>query len=402
MRKMFDIAMLKLRITLKDRGALIWMFLAPLLFVVILVFGFGGGSDSGEAACPIGVVNRDNGKYSTQLIDMLKGDSAFEIVEGEYEEIKRDVERGNTAMAVIIPENYSAALERGSGSQIEILKLQENENTISISAVVENYVNQQRFSISTGDSAVTMLSSIGKIKEEEKEKIKEGIESSFMENIKSPRVGYEVKKVVNEENDGLDDISYSAIGILVMFIMYFVSGGAGSIFEEKETGTWNRMSSTPTKYYSIFGGHILGTFILGWIQSAVLILVSRYVFHVNWGSSPLGLIMLFSSYLLAIIGLGSALSSFVKTRAQLSALTAIIVMPTSLIGGCMWPREVMPDLMLKISNFVPQTWILKGMTDLVSRGSDIGSVYVPTIILLIFAAVFFLTGINFMRLQNRQ
>jgi hypothetical protein len=38
-------------------------------------------------------------------------------------------------------------------------------------------------------------------------------------------------------------------------------------------------------------------------------------------------------------------------------------MPTCLIAGCMWPREFMPDFMLKLSNFVPQTWILKGLSN---------------------------------------
>jgi ABC-type multidrug transport system permease subunit len=61
----------------------------------------------------------------------------------------------------------------------------------------------------------------------------------------------------------------------------------------------------------------------------------------------------------------------------------------------------MPDIMLKISNFVLQTWIIKGMTDLVARGSDINAAYAPSLILLIFASLFFITGVNFMKLQKR-
>jgi ABC-2 type transport system permease protein len=137
-------------------------------------------------------------------------------------------------------------------------------------------------------------------------------------------------------------------------------------------------------------------FILGWIQVGFLIIISRYLFNINWGNSPLGLVLLFSSFLLSIIGLGAALSSFVKSKSQLSNLSSIIIMPTCLLAGCMWPREFMPDIMLKISNFVPQTWVLKGMTDLVTRGSDITAIFVPSTILMVFASIFFIVGLTFM------
>jgi ABC-2 type transport system permease protein len=185
-----------------------------------------------------------------------------------------------------------------------------------------------------------------------------------------------------------------------MFITFFATGGAGSMLEEKEIGTWKRINSTPTKGYSILGGYILGNFLQGWIQVGMLIIVSRYIFNINWGNSTLGLIILFSSFLLAIIGLGAALSSFVKTRAQLSSLSSIVVMPSSLLAGCFWPRELMPDLMIRIADFVPQTWILKGMTDLVARGSEIGSILLPSLVLLIFAGVFFTVGLTFMSIQK--
>jgi ABC-2 type transport system permease protein len=67
----------------------------------------------------------------------------------------------------------------------------------------------------------------------------------------------------------------------------------------------------------------------------------------------------------------------------------------------MWPREVMPDFILSISNFVPQTWIMKGMTDLVARGSDINAVLVPCAVLLVFSAIFFIAGLTFMGFKNR-
>lgn len=125
------------------------------------------------------------------------------------------------------------------------------------------------------------------------------------------------------------------------------------------------------------------------------------MFNLNWGSSPLGIILIFSSFLLAAIGFGTALSSFVKTKKQLTTLVPIVVIPTCLLAGCMWPRDIMSAAMLKISNFVPQTWVIKGTTDLITRNSAVSAIYTPSLMLLIFAAVFFILGLGIMN-QSRE
>jgi ABC-2 type transport system permease protein len=190
--------------------------------------------------------------------------------------------------------------------------------------------------------------------------------------------------------------------MIIFFMMFSVTQAAGCMQDEKTMKTWDRVQSTPTRDYSVLGGYILGALMLGWIQIGILVVSSRYIFHINWGSSPLGIAVLFTCFLLAIIGFGAALSSFVKTKSQLSVLIPIITVPTCMLAGCMWPRELMPDIMIRIADFIPQTWVLKGMTDLVARGSDINAILMPSAVLLIFAAVFFITGITFLSVQNKK
>ena len=401
MKKMINIAMLKVIMTFKNKTALTSMFIAPIIFVLILVIGFGsGGGNSGETKYPIDLVNMDKGYYSEQFINILKQDKTFLIAEREFSEAKEAVEGNRTALAIVIPEGFSEAIENEKNKEVEILKLQSTESTIAIAAVINNYLLQLRISERTGEAAVQTLASHNIIKDDEGKELKGKVENSFINSIKSPTVSYTVEKAIKDNKPGMDGISSAAIGILVMFITFFATGGAGAMLEEKETGTWKRINSTPTRGYSILGGYILGNFLQGWVQVGVLIIVSRYMFNINWGNSTLGLIMLFSSFLLAIIGLGSALSSFVKTRAQLSSLSSIVVMPTCLLAGCFWPREIMPDIMVKIADFVPQTWVLKGMTDLVTRGSELSAIILPSTILLIFAGVFFTVGLTFMSIQK--
>lgn len=402
MKKLIQIAFLKLRLTFKNKTAFTSMFIAPIAFVFILVIGFGsGGGGSKEIKYPIDVVNKDKGYYSEQFINILKNDKSFEVSEVDYSAARENVEGNKTSLGVVIPEGFSEAVENDENSQLEVLKLQDTEATIAITTVINNYLLQLKIGEKTGETAVTVLATNNAIDSEKGKEIKGNIEKEFISSISNPTISYSAEKLVKEEKPGLDGMSSAAIGILVMFITFFASGGAGAMLEEKEIGTWNRINSTPTKGYSILGGYIFGNFLQGWVQIGVLILVSRYMFNINWGNSVLGLIILFSSFLLAIIGLGAALSSFVKTKAQLSTLSSMVVMPSSLLAGCFWPREIMPDIMVKIADFVPQTWVLKAMTDLVARGSEVSAILLPSAVLLIFAGVFFTTGLTFMSVQNK-
>ena len=78
---------------------------------------------------------------------------------------------------------------------------------------------------------------------------------------------------------------------------------------------------------------MLGFFLLGLVQFAILILFGQYVLGVNWGSSPFGVALLTVSYVFAVTGLGTLLSVFVRTSAQAGAFAVLVSMVTSMIGG---------------------------------------------------------------------
>lgn len=400
MRKFIYIGLLKLKLLTKDKISLASIILTPIIFVTILAIGFGNYSSDKDVKYPVGIVNKDTGKYSKLLINMMKNDKYFDVTESSYAKSREDVENGKLSMSFVIPNDFSSSIKNGKTTDIGVIKLQDNENTSSFGIIVKNYVQQLSTGINAEKASSSLLTSMRLINESKKTEIENNIEKDYLKNIKMPKNTYSINRLQKNKSHTKDQLSTTAMGIIIMFITFFVSLGAGSILEEKDFGTWTRTESTPTRNSTIMLGYILGNFIIGWLQVGILILFSKYVFNLNWGNSPLGIIILFSSFLLAAIGLGTALSAFVKSKKQLSTLMPIIVIPTSLIAGCMWPRNIMSDTMLKVSNFVPQTWIIKGTTDLITRSSNVSAVYTPSLILLIFAAVFFILGLGTMKVAK--
>lgn len=402
MKKLLQIALLKVRLTFKERTSLMMMFVAPIVFIVVISFGFkvGGSSEATQVTYPIGIVNLDNGAKSIQLVELLKANEALLITEGTEADIEKAVQGNKLAIGILIPEGFSDAFGKTT-LPVELMKLQDNENTMVVTGILNNLLQQMVIGSKAGEVASQTLATMNIGTAETQKEQQTVVESAYLSQMDQPQISVQVETATPEVT-GEDNLSSMAIGILVLFIMFFVSSGAGAMFEEKEMGTWNRVKSTPTKDISVLGGYVLGNFILGWIQVGTLIIFSKTVFHINWGNSPVALVLLFSAFLLAIIGLGTALSSFVKTKNQLASLTPIIIMPTSLIAGCMWPAEIMPKVMIQLANFVPQRWVLIGMTDLITRGKAVESILLPTGILMIFAVVFFMTGLGFMNVKSRQ
>jgi len=97
----------------------------------------------------------------------------------------------------------------------------------------------------------------------------------------------------------------------------------------------------------------LGVFCVTIIQFLFIIFFGQFILGVNWGNSPLSVLLIAISFTLSAVGLGTILSSVVKTSAQAGALTVLISIVTSMIGGAWWPIEIMPKYLQTIGKFTP-------------------------------------------------
>lgn len=377
------------------------MILTPIIFITVISLGFSASGNSVQnAEYPIGIVNNDNGIYSKILIKMMKDDKYFKVTQSNISKSRKDVENGKINMCFVIPGDFSDAIENGRLSKIDIIRTENNENTSAFFAVIQNYICQIKTGVRFKKKFLNVLDSTKLMDRKDESSVENNIENDYFKNIKFQRNGYTMSAVQDDGSRDKIELSNSAIGIIVMFVMFFVTIGAGSFLEERENGTFLKLKSMPVKSLSIFSGYLIGNFIVGWIETAVIIIFSRYVFNIDWGSSLIGIIILFSCFLLCATGLGTTLSSIVKTKSQLMIISPLVVIPTSLLGGCMWPKDIMSPVMLKIAEFMPQSWVIQGMSDLITRNGCVSAVYIPSLVLVSFTIVFFMLGIVLMNLQK--
>jgi ABC-2 type transport system permease protein len=145
----------------------------------------------------------------------------------------------------------------------------------------------------------------------------------------------------------------------------------------------------PVSRGQILAGNLGGTFLIGMTQMLLLVLAGAYLFGVNWGENLPGALLVLAAFMFCAAGLGLALSGLVKTTAQLAALAPILLVSTSMLGGCFWPLEVVEsEVLLAMARFVPQSWAVTALHDLVVREAALTAVLSAVGVLLLMGAVF--------------
>jgi ABC-2 type transport system permease protein len=135
------------------------------------------------------------------------------------------------------------------------------------------------------------------------------------------------------------------------------------------------------------------------IQALILVLVGAVGFGVPWGRDPLGVAMVLGSYILAGTGLAVMISALVRTRDQMSGLSPLVSTGLAMLGGCLWPLEVVGPAMQLVAKLTPTGWAIIGLTDVVARHQGVGTALVPTLVLLGFAAVTLGIGVKMLRFE---
>lgn len=164
----------------------------------------------------------------------------------------------------------------------------------------------------------------------------------------------------------------TSLGYIAFGMLFLISFSTSLILEDKLTGVYDRIVATPLTRSSYFSQHMLASFLVAAIQVLLLISFLPKLVDISYGSTSnqqLEVIAVCLAFALACVAIGVAIIRFSKSILMASSLTALINIPMLMLGGCFWPREIMPDFMQRISEFMPTTWFLQaGETVLYGKG----------------------------------
>jgi ABC-2 type transport system permease protein len=377
MRKMLAIGWANTLRFLRQRANLFFVFVFPVLIILLLGMMYGGG-----LGYRIGVhVAGGGGPLAANLVAAL--DDLDDISVTAYDSqtaLTEAVQRGKVTAGVLVPEGYDAALMGGASAEVGVVARTSDQNAMLARETVRDVVARQaapiraaRFAAEQGAAPFTDALPVAQALARRETAI----------TVVYSRAG----ESAFEDFDKLGTFDLGASQELVLFMFLTSLTAAADLILTRKLGVARRMLSTPTSTGVIMGGEVAGRFGVALVQGIYIMVGTLLLFGVNWGD-PLGAIAIL--VLFALVGSGAAMlsGSLFRNEQQAGGIGVLLGLGLAAIGGAMAPIEVFPPAMKTAALFTPHAWAVDAFAELVRRDGGFLDILPQLGVLAAFAAVF--------------
>lgn len=380
MKRVVLLALHDVRLTVRDRAAFFWMLVLP----VALMWMFGQmGSGGVTTKVRLTVVDRDRGWLARAFVAQLASPNV-EVKELTPDEAAKEPKKIRT---LVLPEGFTAKVLAG-----------EKQNL----AIERDRGTNADFDLAADANAVRAVTRTLALLVEMKEAgtPPENLQAEFTRLAARPPLVHLDVSMAGKGKPVPSGTAQSVPGILTMTVlMMTVIYGGVFLTLEKRDGTLRRQAAGPIGRGGIVAGKLLGRLMVAGMQTAVLLLVGRFLFGVNFGASPAGLLLLLAAYAFCAAALATLCGAVFKTPEQASAIGWLSSMVMAALGGCWWPSEVVPRWLWKASHVFPTAWAMDAFHALISFGRGMEAVVLPAAVLVGFGLVFAAVGARRLKVE---
>lgn len=333
----------------RDKVAIFFVFLFPLIFLFVFGSIFRGDSD---VSFRVGVINNANNDFATQFVENVfptedakkqdeeKAKSVFRVDEDvkTLDEAKEKMNRGQIDATIILPENFGVVAEGGQypSGEAEVLYDQNNQ------------------------SAGTTLGSI-----------LEGIFKDVNEGFVQSDTPFTVK-TESTATKGLSQFDYTFTGIMGFTLLSLGIYGPTSVFPRlKQRGVLRRYQLTTLKVWQYFVGNVLSNAFVGLLSVATMFLAAVLIFDLNMRGNYLNLLVVVILGVTLLFGIGLAIGGWARTENQAAPLAQIATLPMMFLSGVFFPTFLMPEFLQNITRFIPLTPIIESLRMIVTENASL-------------------------------
>lgn len=397
-----------IKIFLKERGTLLYLFVVPLVFILGFSATAGVGRDPSEKAIPLPVVNLDAGsEASSALIETLNWGTGIQCE--LYEEARAEalLDRGKINRVLTIPANYGADLEAGGQATLRLVSGSDASATKTeavhrvVTGVAADLSLKMQLLASFRQMADMQAGESPEQRAFTKETIIEQATSQYERSKTEPLLAVEEswpQHLLEKDEAAVSPLSVTVPGFAVLFIFLTAHTTAQSIYREKKVGSFRRLLAAPISKAAILAGKMAPNFVTGLAQTVVLFgagaLLSPLLGfgRMSLGSDPLALVLLCLLVLLCSTCLGVLIAALARTEGQISGLSQVVLWGAG-FAGIFLHRFPSTSLLNQISRLIPHHWANAAFEDLFVRGQGLADIKLSLLVLLGFSVAFLAVGI---------
>ncbi len=409
MKKALYIALKDMAILLTDRAAVIYLFLLPMVFILVLSAALGGlMGEAEDSLITLPVVNLDeSGELSKSLIDALNEAGGVQLQPYDLAEAQRQLEELEIERLLTVPASFTADVASGRHATLRLVSHPDANDTTTesilrvLTGVARGMALQAQLIASFEQTGAMLGAAPAEYQVFSSERIVAQAESQFEQSKTSPLVAVEqtLPEHLGERVVEPNAVQQNVPGYTILFAFLTAQATASSIYREKREGSFRRLMAAPVHKAAMLVGKMLPNFFTALVQIAVILAISVFVLpllgleRLTLGSDPLALVLVSLLLALCSTGLGIFVAALARTEAQIGGLSALALWTMGAVGGCLFPPFLLGGMLDLIGKAVPHYWAIQAYQDLMVRGRGLADVALAMLALLGFSLVFFIIGL---------
>ena len=409
----------------RDRVGLLLRFVVPIAFFSIFALVFGGpGGGSDFDPIPVAVVVPAGDAAAARVTRALAAEKGLSVrttsrragasgsgpaardttrVAIDRARAEAMVKDGDVPVAIVLPAGLDAALARPDGAPATVELLSDPSNPfaagmvgglvqkVAMTALPDAMLHRgaAAFDQFAGGLTAAQRTAVARWTADLRAADSSGAAAGpgYGASISSP-ILVEQRNVLGGKDDGGAMVAFYAAAIAVMFLLFSSSAAAGTLLEEVETGTLDRLLTSRLGMTRLLAGKWLWVALAGVMQIVVMFLYATVAFRVDLASHLPGFVVMTVVSAAAAASFGLLLATACRSREQLQGISTLVILTFSALGGSMFPRFLMSEGMQQLGLFAFNAWALDGFVKVFWRDAPLADLLPQVGVLLAFAAAF--------------
>lgn len=331
-----------------------FIFAIPLM--ELLLFGYAIDMDIKNIATVVFDLNRQ--QESRELVKEFESTRYFRVIGYVHsdDELQRAIVSGRAKVGIKIPPDYSENLLNQRQAQVQVL-IDGSDST-------------------TAQRILNASQSLGFLK------------SLRQEGLAVEQFGIDIRPrlLFNPNLESANFFVPGLIGIILQLVTVFLT--AFAIVRERERGTLEQLLVTPVSKGGLILGKLLPYCAIGFVQTGLVLLLMVLLFGVPIHGSLALLLFLSGIFLVPALGMGIVISTFARNQGEAMQMALMVMLPSILLSGFVFPRESMPEFIYLLTFLIPATYYIEILRGIILRGAGWLALWDEALILLGFAVFF--------------
>lgn len=367
----------------RDRTSVFFMFALPILIITVI-----GSTMAGDDEFVVGVHDEGAGELGAAILADLERADDLEVRRvGDLDDLRAAVRRSELVAGVVLPAGLDERARTGESVAVEVLSQPASGSGLGAVQAIRAVVAERSAVLGAAAFAAEVAGGA----------VDDHLDAAAEAAGSAPALVVETT-VEGESRFLPTGFTYSTATMLVLFVFVNAVAGGADLVQHREQGLHERMLAAPVTPRAVIAGEAVTYLLIALLQSALIVGVGALLFGVRWGD-PVAAAALVGMWAVVAAGAGMLLGSLLRTVEQATAIGPVVGIAMAMLGGCMWPLEIVPPLMQAIGHAVPHGWAVDGWIELLSRDGGLADIGRNLLALGAFALAF--GGISAHRLRRQ-